>query len=79
MLLEREVEMKNEPILFLSTENTVLNPYNNNLESLILLILNVFQGVLQSLIFKQPLKRAGIIINNFLIYLQHSEDTPTLS
>ncbi|MFT7053764.1 MAG: hypothetical protein ACJAU1_001321 [Psychromonas sp.] len=51
--------MNNEPIVFLDTENTGLSLQKGNLESLILLVLNVFLGIIQGQLFKQPLRGAG--------------------
>jgi len=46
--------MNNEPIASL---NTCLSLQKGNLGSLILLVLNVYVGILQVLLFRQPLKR----------------------
>ena len=59
VLLGRGIEMNNEPIAFLDTENKGLSLQRGNLESLILIVLNVFLGILQGQLFKQPLKGAG--------------------
>ncbi|MFT4836448.1 MAG: hypothetical protein ACI9IJ_001371 [Psychromonas sp.] len=48
--------MNNEPIVFLDTEYTGLCLQKGNRESLLLLVLNFFLGILQGQLFKQPLR-----------------------